>query len=195
MRGNNKTSERNIPLLLAIIFYGFLTIAGCIWLYFTSNKDVINYFNLKNTVAIFGLGIGCGIAIVLISILAVNLFGWARKLKEEFGLMIGGQKKWQIPILAIISGIGEEVFFRGAVQYHLGLLPTSIIFGLVHFPINRRFIAWPIFAILIGLLLGWQYIYTKSLVTPIITHSLINFFNLWKICGKYSKIVVIQNEL
>ena len=180
-----KLPPRRIPIFFAVLFYGFLTIAGLVWIYFAGTKSITDYFAFN----MIGVALGVGFAVLVVGLSsAIANFKWAQHLEEEFGWMLGEQRLWELPILAIISGLGEEVFFRGAMQHHLGLYLTSAVFGIIHFPINRKFIAWPIFAAAMGLLMGWEYEYTGTLIAPILTHALINLFNLWRIVVKYRDI-------
>ena len=57
--------------------------------------------------------------------------------------------------LALLSGVGEEIFFRGALQPYLGLWGTSILFGLVHLVPGGKVISWSLAAGLVGVILGF----------------------------------------
>jgi hypothetical protein len=70
----------------------------------------------------------------------------------------------------LLAGVGEEVFFRGMLQSELGLIPTAIIFALLHF--GRGFELFSVWALLEGLVFGWLYQVTGNLVVPIIVHGL-----------------------
>lgn len=80
--------------------------------------------------------------------------------------------------LAFFSGVGEEVFFRGALQPSFGLVPTSLLFGLLHIGPDRRFFAWTPWALAMGFLLGGIYEATGSLGGCIVAHVAINYANL-----------------
>ncbi|MEK7448206.1 MAG: CPBP family intramembrane glutamic endopeptidase, partial [Planctomycetota bacterium] len=110
------------------------------------------------------------------------LFKLVQVLEEEFRNILGPLNGQEIFLIACFSAVGEEFFFRGALQPKLGLIPTALLFGLLHFPINKKYLIWTIFAVVMGFLLGWLYLYTGSLVTPIITHFIINQINLYRLC-------------
>lgn len=55
-------------------------------------------------------------------------------------------------VLAVASGLGEEVLFRGAVQPIFGLIPTSLLFAFVHVQYGLTPITLVVFAL--GLILG-----------------------------------------
>ena len=70
--------------------------------------------------------------------------------------------------------MSEEFFFRGVMQPKLGLVATSIVFGLVHLPF-REFPNWKhvLVATVLGLFCGRAYQKTGSIRAPIVTHALV----------------------
>jgi uncharacterized protein len=89
---------------------------------------------------------------------------------------------FQLAMISIVAGIGEELLFRGVVQPVLigwigavaGVAAASVIFGLMH-------AITPTYAILataVGAYLGWLMLATSGLVAPIIAHSLYDFVAL-----------------
>lgn len=109
---------------------------------------------------------------------ARGAFAWARRLDEEFRAVLGGVGRGRALVLAVSSGLAEEAFFRGLMQPALGLVWTSVLFGLAHFPVNRRLVPWTLLAAVIGLLLGSLYEATGSLLAVAVAHGLINFVEL-----------------
>ncbi len=80
--------------------------------------------------------------------------------------------------LALISAVGEELLFRGAIQPFLGLWFTSILFGLLHLDPEEGITAWTIWAIIAGLILGASCDVTGSLWPAMAIHFLINFWGI-----------------
>ena len=80
--------------------------------------------------------------------------------------------------LALASGIGEEMFFRGALQPRVGWLAASVLFAAVHFLPRRSLWVWSVFALGAGLLLGGLFEWTGNLIAPVIAHVTINGINL-----------------
>jgi membrane protease YdiL (CAAX protease family) len=85
-------------------------------------------------------------------------------------------------ILGLAAGIGEELLFRGVLQYQLSesldssaaLAISSIIFGLLH-------AVTPLYALLAtlaSLYFGWLYLMSDNLVVPIATHAFYDFVAL-----------------
>jgi membrane protease YdiL (CAAX protease family) len=105
-------------------------------------------------------------------------FEWARQLEEEFRFFLAPLDLSGILILAVASGIAEETFFRAIMQPVFGLWITSLVFGLLHYPMNRRLIPWTMSAIVVGFVFGLVYQSTESLLAVALGHGLINFFRV-----------------
>lgn len=81
-------------------------------------------------------------------------------------------------VIGILPGIGEELLFRGVIQKelmvviknpHLSIFITALIFGLFHFQVVGLFPK-----VLIGMVLGYAYFYTKNIIVPMLLHALNN---------------------
>ena len=105
-------------------------------------------------------------------------FDWARRLEDEFRFVLGDLGPREALVLAVSSGVAEEAFFRGLMQPAFGLPLTSIVFGLLHYPANRRLIPWTVIAIVLGFVLGIVYLETASLLAVAFAHGSINFVEL-----------------
>lgn len=84
-------------------------------------------------------------------------------------------------MISLCAGVGEELLFRGwlmqwlagapdvagPVEMGIGLIGSSIAFGLVH-PITRLYV---VVAAVIGLYLGLLLIWTDNLLVPIAAHA------------------------
>jgi len=89
----------------------------------------------------------------------------------------------EIVALALVAGVGEEVFFRGWMQAWLhgqagplaALLIASALFGIAH-AVTR---AYAVLAGAIGLYLGAAFLVTDNLLTPIVIHALYDAVALW----------------
>jgi hypothetical protein len=103
----------------------------------------------------------------------------ARLLSEAFlqtstiwGLIVN------IFIVALVAAIGEELLFRGVIlrlmddifkNIHLAIIVSSIIFSLFHL---QFFGFFP--RVVLGMILGYLYVFTRSLWVPIIYHFVNN---------------------
>lgn len=76
-------------------------------------------------------------------------------------------------VIAIISGVAEELFFRGVLQTQYGIWVASLIFGLAHIW-RKTAILYGIYAAVMGLLFGGMYLWSGSLWVPMIAHIVNN---------------------
>lgn len=90
-------------------------------------------------------------------------------LEEELFPMLRHVRPVEILVLSGLAAVGEELFFRGLLQPHVGIVFTSLLFGLVHGP-HRSL--WPLalWATIMGWILGLMYAYSNSLTLPILVH-------------------------
>ncbi len=99
-------------------------------------------------------------------------------------------------VVAALSGVCEELFFRGALNYlcyqHLGLgaacAITSILFALVHFVGNfKRYGAMIPIYLVMGVYLWAVHYWTSSLAGVALTHGLYNFLVITTVRIKLSR--------
>lgn len=120
---------------------------------------------------------GAAVTVILSRWLARHT-GWGRALREEFRRALGALDSRQILTVSLLSGLGEELLFRGALQGWLGLWWTSGLFTLFHFPIRRRLIPWTLFAGVLGVALGALTLWAQTIWPAILLHFAVNYFNL-----------------
>ena len=125
---------------------------------------------------IYGLGIGIGL--VALSRMSVQHFSWGKQLDIEFRTVLGPLSRRDIFLLALLSSLTEELFFRGFLQPILGLHYAAIILGLAHFPYRAFLVPWTLTALGVGYLFGWVFDARHCLVAPIVAHFVVNYFNL-----------------
>jgi membrane protease YdiL (CAAX protease family) len=119
-----------------------------------------------------------GLAIVGLSHLARGT-GAMRRLHAELSGLLGRPSDAAIVIVAATSAIGEELFFRGALQAWLGVWPTVVIFGLLHGGGVRRLWAWTLFATAGGVIFAGLTVWSQSLLPAVVMHFTVNYFNLF----------------
>jgi membrane protease YdiL (CAAX protease family) len=106
-----------------------------------------------------------------------------RAIAEELApRLVDGADRGSLLLVSVFSGVGEEVFFRGAVQQEFGLVVASVLFGVVHVGPDRRYLVWTAWAVLAGFLFGVLYDFTGGLLAPILAHAAHNAATLllWK---------------
>lgn len=83
-----------------------------------------------------------------------------------------------VVIIAVAAGIGEELLFRGALQLEVGLVPASVIFGLLHTGARGTF-AFGCWVAVMGAALGGLSIVTDGLLAPIVAHAAYDAAAIW----------------
>jgi membrane protease YdiL (CAAX protease family) len=133
------------------------------------------------------LGLLAGGGLIGVSRLWVRYSRTGRDLAHRLASILGPQTGVNVMVLALASGLGEEVFFRGALQPRVGLVLASLLFGLAHLAPRRDLAPWAGFALLAGLILGALFDYTGNLLAPTIAHVLINGVNLRWLSRAYAR--------
>jgi len=82
-------------------------------------------------------------------------------------------------LISIAAGVGEELFFRGLLQPHIGIFATSILFSLAHFLTDvRKYWVLALIYVGIGVVFGLVYEIFASLWAPIIFHVVYDYIAL-----------------
>jgi hypothetical protein len=131
------------------------------------------------------VGLLAGGIVILLSNEMTRRTAWGEELARALASLLGPLRWRECALLALVSGVAEEAFFRGAVQPHVGLLAASVIFGLAHLAPQRELWPWTGFTLLAGLLLGWLFEATGNLIAPVVAHALINAVNLRLLSVRY----------
>jgi uncharacterized protein len=77
---------------------------------------------------------------------------------------------WQIVVISVAAGIGEELCFRGWLQPVFGLPAASVAFGLAHVA-GARMLAFGAWAAGMGAVLGGLALATGGLLAPMTAHA------------------------
>jgi membrane protease YdiL (CAAX protease family) len=97
-------------------------------------------------------------------------------LEGRLAALLGPLSEAEITLLALSSALGEECFFRLAMQDALGLLPTALLFGLLH--TGPPGLLWSAVALVLGLAFGWMMHAGCGLLSVTLAHALINYLSL-----------------
>lgn len=168
---------------LAVRFYGVALLAAVVWrvglaggslLYADPAAAARGVDWLRDP----GAGLATGLTIVWLSDLATRSTRWGEALARTLGETLGPLRRRDCLLLAVLSGVAEEAFLRGAMQPALGLVATSLVFGLAHLVQRRELVPWTAFTVVAGFVLGGLYAWTGNLVAPVVTHALVNGINL-----------------
>ncbi len=81
-----------------------------------------------------------------------------------------GLGSWQIVVVSLAAGIGEELFFRGWLQPVFGLPAASVAFGLAHVA-GARMLALGVWAAGMGVVMGSLALVTGGILAPMTAHA------------------------
>jgi membrane protease YdiL (CAAX protease family) len=156
-------------ITFAALFYGSLAVAAALW-------ASLRGFELRLTGDHMALSVVLGaltpVITVSLGLLAYRLLPVLREVAEELApRLVDGASHGGLLLISVFSGVGEEAFFRGAVQQEFGLVVASVVFGAVHVGPDRRYLWWTAWAVLAGFLFGALYDVTGGLLAPILAHA------------------------
>ena len=157
---------------LAAVFYATLFFAATVFVVLTGQEAL----SLGDS-PLLGLSVGVATACGTVALGAFfyRFLPVVRRISDEVApYLVDGAKKGDLILVSAFSGVGEEAFFRGALQPVLGLLLTSLLFGALHIGPDRRYLVWTLFSIGAGFLFGFLYEWTGGLLAPMVAHVLHN---------------------
>jgi membrane protease YdiL (CAAX protease family) len=167
---------------LGLLFYGgLLGLAGLgallagRWPLYASPRDAAAGIAWPRDLAI---GLCAGVLVVALSALLTATTRLGERLADGLAELLGPLRWSDCIVLALASGVAEEVFFRGVLQPWLGWVTASLLFGLAHLAPRRDLLPWTGFALAAGFGLGALFAATGNLVAPVVAHALINAVNL-----------------
>ncbi len=177
-RGRHALGPRFVTF--AALFYGSLAVVAALWC-------GLRGFDVpllgESPPASVLLGLLTALCTLALGLLAYRFLPVLRKISEELApRLIDGADARSLLLVAIFSGVGEEAFFRGAVQQEFGLVVASLLFGVAHIGPDRRYLVWTAWAVLAGFVFGIIYDVSGGLLAPILAHSTHNAATLllWK---------------
>jgi membrane protease YdiL (CAAX protease family) len=165
---------------LVLILYLALASAGIAWAALRGDASVWRVGGRENPQVLLGIvaGLLIGLGFVFASRYATHRFEWGRALHRDLRALLGPLHGAEILVLAVASAIGEEIFFRGALQPAIGLWGSSAIFALLHIGPKVRFLPWTLSSFVAGAVFGQLFLWAGDLSGPVVAHFTINALNL-----------------
>lgn len=167
----------------ALIFYGGMGCAALIWRMIVPGESIMHpsveaAARASSLSVALLAGLFVGLTAVGVSELLTRWTDLGEALAEVLGKGLAGIGTGDAILLALASGIAEEMLFRGALQPAVGLFWASLIFGACHFLPRKELMVWSVYAVLMGFAFGWLYQWTGQLLAPVAAHTLVNGINL-----------------
>ncbi|MBP9885487.1 MAG: CPBP family intramembrane metalloprotease [Leptospiraceae bacterium] len=139
-------------------------------------------------------GIIAGIIIFLLMLavsMIFSLFNYKPKINEFQTKLFTNLKgnyyllAWSVYTIGLITGILEEVLFRGFLLTHFvnrgfekeGLMITSVIFGMMHFSFDASPVV-PVLLTIVGILFGSLYLQSRNIWISVGAHATYNSLGL-----------------
>ena len=168
-------------MVTVCLFYLALTVLGFGLIFWRRNESFLFDpldFPKEEWLIFFVVSVALIFIVHLFSHWAVRRWPSLKRSASELNQWLGEMKSNQIFLIALVSGVGEEVIFRGWLLNEIGIFSSSLIFGIVHWPPNKNWRFWPFFAFGMGIILGALCVWTNTLVYAVFVHAGINFLNL-----------------
>ncbi len=159
-------------LLVALAGEGTLALLALAWAW--TRGLALGWGDAGHGVTV-GLGTAAGLAVANYALLRLGPDRWpVSSVRRVYRTLLRPLfARVDLPTIlgvSIAAGVGEELFFRGAVQGEFGLIVASAAFGAAHVG-SVRYAGFGLWAGLIGALLGWLAEATGGLLAPIVAHA------------------------
>ncbi len=180
---NSLHSSREKILWTVIIPQMILLTISTLWIYFDSKNLLLPYLKKINlTILIAGLTIG-----IILALFGFAFYKWM-KARKKFRVIVelfenvlspafSSLKTRDVIILSMVSGFSEEIFFRGLIYTHFGILISSLGFGILHMP-GPKYWIYAVWATLSGALFCILLNFSGSLWLPITAHITNNIIGM-----------------
>jgi membrane protease YdiL (CAAX protease family) len=161
-------------LLLNLYITQILTLVVGLVIIFIQNSNLISLFNIDAGWRILIWGVLFAAAVLGLDLLISR---WVPKeVSDDGGInekIFGKRSFWHIALISFIVAVCEELLFRGAIQHAWGPYWTSILFAAIHIRYLQHWLmTGMVFSISYGL--GYLYLHTGTLWTPIAAHFIID---------------------
>ena len=168
-----------IPASAVVSFYLAMLLLAVVWAGFTEPGLALLWrAPLSQPLPWWAAGVGAGVLLVVVSLVAEPLMPSLRRLSAEIAAILQPITPARVAVIALSSGLAEELLFRGPVQHSLGYVVASVVFALLHGGISQKYIAWSTFALLAGLIFGLVAQWYASVWPAVLAHVVVNGINL-----------------
>lgn len=170
-------------LRLATLFYAAVLLGAWLWAFFFRQLGTL-LGERPATGADLLQGVVLGSAIVAASHLARRLSAAVERAVDVLAAFFGPIRPVDGVYLALLSGFAEELLFRGALWPQLGLVGTTVLFGILHTVPLRTLLGYPVYAAVAGFAFGLLREASGSLWPPVVAHVTVNALGLVYVAGR-----------
>jgi membrane protease YdiL (CAAX protease family) len=168
---------------VALVFYGAVVVAACALSLVASNRwpwVLPGRVPMPLPVSL-AVGAAAGLGVQVLFLAAERVSERSRALSQTLSGLLGPVTPGEVMLLAGLSGVAEEVFFRGFMLPLVGLWWSSLFFGLLHWIPGPSGPVWAFAAGLAGLVLGAITLWTGDVTAAAVAHVLNNALGLWRL--------------
>jgi membrane protease YdiL (CAAX protease family) len=165
--------------------YLVITVVALCWIALQGRDLELDLVISQHWLRDLGWGLGVGAAVLLSWWVAIRLSHRARRLEDDLVALIGPLRRDEAYVLALLSSVSEELFFRGAMLPVWGLAISTICFGLLHIGPGRNFLVWTLTALLAGW--GFGALTTAAggpLLAAMVAHAVVNLVQLPRLVAR-----------
>lgn len=164
-------------LLRVVLLQNLLLLVSCaVWMWFFPLPKLVAQLRLEPVLLISPL---LALALIACGAVAMRFFKPLREAQRWLDQQLFVHLKPQDAVsIGLLTGIAEELCFRGLIQNSWGLLPASLLFGLLHMPGLQHW-AYAVWAGLMSLALGLIYQLSDNLLLVMAVHVCNNCLALW----------------
>ena len=178
---SNQHSREKI-LWMAIIPQFVLLLISIGWIYNLPRDNVLVFLKFDPKALFEGLLTGVGLATAgygfyRLSKKTKSLCDIAELFEKILAPTFTNLKIIDVVFLSLTAGFCEEIFFRGLLLPKIGIIFSSVAFGLLHMP-GKKYWIYTVWATLSGALFGWLFLLSKSLWLPITAHAVNNIIGM-----------------
>ncbi|MGC8710658.1 MAG: CPBP family intramembrane glutamic endopeptidase [Candidatus Micrarchaeia archaeon] len=159
-------------LLLPALSFAYLAHKGMSFSQALSNMGLIQKLSVKRIV-LLGL-----MVFVIIFVLEIMISIWSNitsiSINTNSCSIVTGMPLWFILFVALIGPLDEEIFFRGFLVKRIGIIPSALLFAVLHAGYGSTFGIDIIAALIFGLVAGYVFKKTESIYPTLIAHILVN---------------------
>lgn len=176
--GTFRKPLRSPALLLGLITLLVFGGGGAALIHWVQGRDLLAlHVGPWNPWSQLATGTVVGTAMGLVALWLVHR-RWMAPVIGRYSDMIGPwmQLRSQRILVSICAGVGEELFFRGAVQHWLGITITAVLFVAIHGYLDPRNWRISIYGIVLTgmmMMLGWMADH-QGLLAPMAAHTMID---------------------
>ena len=179
---SNPEFERKKTIQMILFPQIIMMLVSMLWIFFFPKDSVAKFFNLSFQVVFEGLLTGAGLALA-----GYGFYFFAKKTKKFYEAVelfeqvlspaFKNLKLIDLFLLSFISGLNEEVFFRGLLFPKVGIILSSLAFGVLHFP-GKKYWIYAVWATCSAALFAYLFSISNSLWLPVIAHAANNFIGM-----------------